>query len=165
MDSDTSALRSIAQAYFDAAYEMDAEKFAPLFHPSSSVTRIGDDGNVSVTPIATWLAAVRNIPAPKDQGFERDDRILSIDVEKELAVLKVTLQVPPRVFTDMLSCLKYVVAAVLGWAVASRFSNDIPAVDLLIKSVIVFAVYFALLYLLDRRVRKVVGWAISWSQA
>jgi O-antigen/teichoic acid export membrane protein len=66
---------------------------------------------------------------------------------------------------DMLSCLKYLFAAVLGWAVASRFSNDIPAVDLLIKSVIVFAVYFALLYFLDRRVRKVVGWAISWSQA
>jgi len=106
MDSDTSALRSIAQAYFDAAHEMDAEKFASLFHPSSSVTRIGDDSNVSVTPIATWLAAVRNMSAPKDQGFQRDGQILSIDVEKNLAVLKVTLQVPPRVFTDMLSCLK-----------------------------------------------------------
>lgn len=106
MDSDVSALRSIAQTYFDAAYEMDAEKFASIFHPSSSVTKVGEDGNVSVTPIATWLAAVRNLKAPKQQGFERDDQILSIDVEKELAVLKVKLQVPPRVFTDMLSCLK-----------------------------------------------------------
>jgi hypothetical protein len=106
MDSDVSALRSIAQAYFDAAYDMDAEKFASIFHPSSSVTKVGEDGNVSVTPIATWLAAVRNMKAPKQQGFERDDQILSIDVEKELAVLKVKLQVPPRVFTDMLSCLK-----------------------------------------------------------
>lgn len=106
MDSDVFALRSIAQAYFDAAYEMDAEKFASIFHPSSSVTKIGEDGNVSVTPIATWLPAVRNMKAPKQQGFERDDQILSIDVEKELAVLKVKLQVPPRVFTDMLSCLK-----------------------------------------------------------
>jgi hypothetical protein len=106
MDSDVSALRSIAQTYFDAAYEMDAEKFASLFHPSSCVTKIGEDGNVSVTPIATWLAAVRSMSAPKQQGFERDDQILSIDVEKGLAVLKVKLQVPPRVFTDMLSCLK-----------------------------------------------------------
>jgi len=106
MDSDVSALRSIAQAYFDAAFEMDAEKFASLFHPSSSVTRIGEDGVASATPIATWLAAVRNMKAPKQQGFERDDEILSIDVEKELAVLKVRLQVPPRVFTDVLSCLK-----------------------------------------------------------
>lgn len=106
MDTDVFALQSIAQAYFDAAYEMDAQKFASLFHPTSCVTRIGEDGNVSVTPIATWLAAVRNLQAPKQQGFERDDQLLSMDVEKELAVLKVRLRVPPRVFTDMLSCLK-----------------------------------------------------------
>ncbi len=106
MDRDIHALRSIAQAYFDAAYEMDAGKFASLFHPSSFVTKIGDDGHVSVTPIATWLVAVRNMTAPRQQGFERDDQILSIDAEKELAVLKVKLRVPPRVFTDMLSCLK-----------------------------------------------------------
>ncbi|NUO78325.1 MAG: DUF4440 domain-containing protein [Lysobacter sp.] len=106
MDSDVSALRSIAQAYFDAAYEMDAEKFASLFHPSSSVTKIGEDGDVSVTPIATWLAAVRSMKAPKQLGFERDEQILSVDVEKDLAVLKVKLQVQPRVFTDILSCLK-----------------------------------------------------------
>lgn len=85
---------------------MDAEKFASLFHPSSSVTKIDEDGNVSVTPIAAWLAAVGNMKAPKQQGFERDDQILSIDAEKELAILKVKLQVPPRIFTDMLSCLK-----------------------------------------------------------
>ena len=106
MDSDVSALRLIAQTYFDAAYEMDADKFASLLDPASSVTTIDEDGNVSATPVATWLAIVRNRKAPKEQGFERHDQILSIDVEKELAVLKVKLQVPPRVFTDMLSCLK-----------------------------------------------------------
>ena len=106
MNSDVAALRSIAQTYFDAAYDMDADTFAPLFHPSSSVTRIGQDSDVSVTPIATWLAVVRSTTSPKQQGFDRDDQILSIDVEKDLAVLKVKLQVPPRVFTDMLSCLK-----------------------------------------------------------
>ncbi|GLQ99299.1 nuclear transport factor 2 family protein [Dyella mobilis] len=105
-ESDIAALRSIAQTYFDAAYEMDAEKFAPLFHPSSSVTKIDEDGNVSVTPIATWLAAVRNIQAPKLRGCERNEQILSTDVERNLGVLKVKLQVPPHVFTDVLSCLK-----------------------------------------------------------
>jgi hypothetical protein len=106
MDTDVRALRSLAQTYFDSAYEMDADKFASIFHPSSSVTKVGDDGNVSVTPIATWLAAVRNLKAPKQQGLERQDRILSIDVEGELALLKLKLQIPPRYFTDMLSCLK-----------------------------------------------------------
>lgn len=106
MDTDDRALRALAQTYFDAAYEMDADKFASVFHPSSSVTKVGDDGNVSVTPIAVWLSAVRNMTAPKQQGSERDDEIISIDVERELAILKLKLQIPPRYFTDMLSCLK-----------------------------------------------------------
>lgn len=105
MDTDAPALRALAQTYFDAAYEMDAEKFASIFHPLSFVTKVAEDGNVSVTPIATWLAAVRNMKAP-EQGFERDDQIISIDVESELALLKVKLRIPPRSFTDLLSCLK-----------------------------------------------------------
>lgn len=106
MDTDVSALRALAQTYFDAAYEMDAEKFSSIFHPSSSVTKVAEDGKLDVTPIASWLAAVRNMNAPKQQGFERDDQILSIDVERELALVKVKLQIPPRSFTDLLSCLK-----------------------------------------------------------
>ncbi len=106
MEADIRALHALAQDYFDAAYEMDASKFASIFHHSSSVTKIGEDGNVSVTPIEVWLAAVRNMKAPKQLGLERHDELLSIDVVRELALLKLKLQIPPRYFTDMLSCLK-----------------------------------------------------------
>ena len=106
-DTDVPALRSLAQTYFDAAYEMDAEKFASIFHLSSSVTKVADDGNLGVTPIASWLAAVRTMKAPKQQqGFEREDQIVSVDVESDLALLKLKLRIPPRSFTDLLSCLK-----------------------------------------------------------
>ena len=70
------------------------------------MTKVAEDGNVGVTPIAAWLAVVRSMKAPKQQGCERDDQIVSIDVERELALLKVKLQIPPRSFTDLLSCLK-----------------------------------------------------------
>ena len=106
MDTDTRALTAIAKTYFDAAYEMDAEKFASIFHHSSSVTRVGENGTVSVTPIETWLAGVRSMKAPKLQGLERHDEIVAIDVVRDLALLKLKLQIPPRHFTDMLSCLK-----------------------------------------------------------
>ena len=106
MDTDIRALTAIAKTYFDAAYEMDAEKFGAIFHHSCAVTKVGEDGNVSVTPIEMWLAGVRSMKAPKLQGLERHDEILSIDVERELALLKLKLQIPPRYFTDMLSCLK-----------------------------------------------------------
>jgi len=106
MDIDVRALLAIAQTYFDAAYEMDADKFASIFHPSSSVTKVGDDGNLSVTPIEMWLSAVRTLTSPKQQGAERDDEILSVHVARDLALLKVKLRIPPRTFTDLLSCLK-----------------------------------------------------------
>ena len=106
MDTDIRALLAIAQAYFDAAYEMDADKFAPIFHHSSSVTKVGEDGNVSVMPVEMWLATVRNMKAPKQLGLDRHDEILSIDVVRELALLKLKLQIPPRYMTDMLLCLK-----------------------------------------------------------
>ena len=106
MDTDIRALAAIAKTYCDAAYEMDADKFASVFHPSCAVTKVGEDGNVSVTPIEMWLAGVRGMKAPKLQGLERHDEILSIDVARDLALLKLKLQVPPRYFTDLLSCLK-----------------------------------------------------------
>jgi len=106
MDTDYRALLALAQTYFDAAHEMDADRFASIFHHSSAVTRVGEDGTVSVTPIAVWLAAVRNMKAPSQLGLERLDEILSIDVVRELALVKLQFQIPPRHFTDMLSCLK-----------------------------------------------------------
>ena len=59
-----------------------------------------------VMPVEMWLAAVQNMKAPKQLGLERHDEILSIDVVKDLALLKLKLQIPPRYFTDMLSCLR-----------------------------------------------------------
>ena len=106
MDADIRALSAMAMTYFDAAYEMDAERFASIFHPSSTVTKVAEDGSVTVTPIEAWLAGVRSLKSPKLQGLERRDELLSIDVERELALLKLKLQIPPRYFTDMLSCLK-----------------------------------------------------------
>ena len=106
MDSDVQALTAVAETYFEAAYDMDADKFASIFDPSSAVTRIGDDGGVAVTPIATWLDVVRAAEAPRKLGLERKDEILSVDVESNLGVLKLKLQMPPRHFTDILSCLK-----------------------------------------------------------
>lgn len=106
MERDVHALTALAQTYFDAAYEMDAARFASIFHDACSVTKVGEDGNVSVTPIELWLAGVRSMQAPKLQGLERNDEIVSIDVVQELALLKLKLQMPPRYFTDLLSCLR-----------------------------------------------------------
>ncbi|ATE74140.1 nuclear transport factor 2 family protein [Lysobacter capsici] len=100
------ALRALAQVYFDAAYDMDAEQFQAIFHPLSAVTRMGDHGEVSVMPIETWLAGVRNATAPRELKLERKDEVVAIDISNDLALVKLRLQMPPRYFTDLLSCLK-----------------------------------------------------------
>ncbi|HWU72244.1 MAG TPA: nuclear transport factor 2 family protein [Sphingomonas sp.] len=102
---DVDGLIGLAKAYFDAAYMMDAEKFAAIFDPSASVTRRDDNGDVVVTPIATWLEIVRGMPSPHDAGSMRDDEILSVVITRELAMLKLRLRIPPREVTDLLSCL------------------------------------------------------------
>ena len=103
---DADALRALAQVYFDAAYDMDVEQFQTIFHPLSAVTRIGDDGEVSVMPIQSWLAGVRNATAPRTLNLERNDEVVAIDVSDDLALVKLRLQMPPRYFTDLLSCLR-----------------------------------------------------------
>lgn len=106
MRTDMRDLRSLAQSYFDAAYDMDADRFSSIFHQASSVTRIGDDGDAAAIPIAAWLATVRTLTAPRTLRSEREDEIVSIDAEGGLAYVKLKLRIPPRRFTDILSCLK-----------------------------------------------------------
>jgi hypothetical protein len=124
MDSDIRALLTVAQIYFDAAYEMDADKFASIMHHSSSVTKVGEDGNVSVIPLEVWLAGVRKRKSPRQLDAKRIDEILSIDVVRgELALLKLKVLIPPVVFTDMLSCLK-----VNGvWRIVQKVTTAEPA--------------------------------------
>ena len=64
--------------------------------------------------------------------------------------------------TDLQTCLKYVGAGALAWLAASQFSLSVPVLDLLVRSAVVFAVYFCALYALDQRVRESVRWAVKW---
>ena len=101
-----SAIEQTIQTYFDALYEGDADKLASVFHETSALT-FEQDGQVSVLPLAQWLKAVRERPAPKAKGLARDDAILQIDQSgPTTAFAKVKCQMPPRYFTDYLSLLK-----------------------------------------------------------
>ena len=106
MDNSERSLRALAQTYFDAAYDMDAERFQAIFHPLAGVSRIDDRGEVSVSPLETWLAGVRSTTSPRTLELERKDEVVAVDVSNDLALIKVRLQMPPRYFIDLLSCLK-----------------------------------------------------------
>lgn len=103
---DRQAIEQTIQTYFDGLYEGDADKLASVFHATSALT-YEQDGQLVVLPLAQWLKAVRERPAPKAKGLARDDAILLIDQSgPTTAFVKLKCQVPPRYFTDYLSLLK-----------------------------------------------------------
>ena len=103
---DRQAIEQTIQTYFDGLYEGDADKLASVFHATSALT-YEQDGQLVVLPLAQWLKAVRERPAPKAKGLARDDAILLIDQSgPTTAFVKVKCQMPPRYFTDYLSLLK-----------------------------------------------------------
>jgi hypothetical protein len=106
MPDDIAALEQLAQTYLDGLHEGDTGKLASVFLPTSALTQV-QDGAVSITPRDTWLERVATRPSPKRSGLERHDHILTIDlVGPTLAHLKLKCAIPPRYFTDLLSCLK-----------------------------------------------------------
>jgi len=103
---DRAAIEQTLQTYFDGLYEGDADKLASIFHETSALT-YEQDGQLVVLPLAQWLKAVRERPAPKAKGLARDDAILLIDQSgPTTALVKLKCQIPPRFFTDYLNLLK-----------------------------------------------------------
>jgi hypothetical protein len=107
MNSDErNAIEQTIQTYLDGLYEGDADKLASVFHETSALT-YEQDGKLTVLPLAQWLKAVRERPAPKAKGLPRDDVILQIDQSgPTTAFVKLKCQIPPRFFTDYLNLLK-----------------------------------------------------------
>ena len=106
MPNEIQGLISLAENYFEAAYLMDADRFAAIFDPSASVTRRNDEGGVSVIPIGSWLDAVRAMSSPHQSSATRCDELQSIDITGDMALLKLRLRLPPRIVTDLLTCFQ-----------------------------------------------------------
>ena len=103
---DRAAIEHTLQCYFDGLYDGDADKLSGIFHEAAALT-YEQEGRVTVLPLAQWLKAVRERPAPKARGLARDDAILWLDQSgPTTAFVKVRCQIPPRYFTDYLSLLK-----------------------------------------------------------
>ena len=104
---DVKTIEGVIQSYLDGLYESDAGKIASVFHPTSALTSVTNDGELVITPRDSWLDKVRTRPSPKQQGLTRHDHVLAIDlVSPTMAYVKLKCAIPPRFFTDQLSLLK-----------------------------------------------------------
>lgn len=106
MNSDIKAIEAATWTYLDGLYEGNVDKLISVFHPSSALTQ-SLDGELKILPAEQWFEAVRNRKSPKENGLERGDHVLAVDlIGPSMALVKVKCQVPPRYFTDLLSFLK-----------------------------------------------------------
>ncbi len=104
---DIKIIEGVIESYLDGLYESDAGKIASVFHPTSALTSVTNDGELVITPRDNWLDEVRARPSPKQQGLPRHDHVLAIDlVSPTMAYVKLKCAIPPRFFTDQLSLLK-----------------------------------------------------------
>ena len=77
---DVKSIEGVIQSYLDGLYESDPAKIASVFHPTSALTSVSDDGELSITPRDVWLDKVRARTSPKQQGLPRHDQVLAIDL-------------------------------------------------------------------------------------
>jgi len=104
---DVKIIEGVIQSYLDGLYESDADKIASVFHPTSALTSVTNDGELVITPREMWLDKVRARPSPKQRGLPRHDQVLTIDlVSPTMAYVKLKCAIPPSFFTDQLSLLK-----------------------------------------------------------
>jgi O-antigen/teichoic acid export membrane protein len=63
---------------------------------------------------------------------------------------------------DVRACAKYAIAALIAFGAGTLVTFDLPAVNFLARSSIVFAVYLTILYALGGSVRSGIDWVIVW---
>ncbi|MBW1710798.1 MAG: nuclear transport factor 2 family protein [Deltaproteobacteria bacterium] len=103
--SDLELITKTIQLYFDGMYHSDVEKLRKAFHPNANLYGYLE-GELALIPLDNWLAHVRGVPAPFENGEEYDMRIVSTDVTGAVATVKVADLYIGRRFTDYLSMVK-----------------------------------------------------------
>jgi hypothetical protein len=66
---DVKIIEGVIQSYLDGLYESDAGKIAGVFHPTSALTSVTNEGELVITPRDSWLDKVRARPSPKQGAY------------------------------------------------------------------------------------------------
>jgi len=95
------------QDYFSLLHEGDVDAIREMFLPTCDLSCAMDDGSVAHMTLDQYVDAVSSRTSPRDQGYSRVGRIVSIDQSgPSTALAKVDCAVQPRHFTDYLTLIK-----------------------------------------------------------
>lgn len=124
MASDIADVERVVWLYLNALHDGDVNGLARAFAPTSALYA-STDGEATALAIDTWLDRVRNRKSARDSGHEARNRILSVEVEGDMAMAKVSSAFPPKAFTDYLSLVR----TRDGWRIVAKtyHTEDLPA--------------------------------------
>ena len=101
------AIEEKIQMYFNAVYEGDAQAILKVFHPSSHVYGVGENGELVDWPAEMFSKRIDTAVSTKSLGIEPVHKIHSIEFTGDnTAVAKVGLRVREIMFTDILSFIR-----------------------------------------------------------
>ena len=92
---------TLVQMYFEGLYQGDVKKLASIFHPDAFLKAPGLRRSLT-----EWLAAVAERPIPAHQGLAYNFRLLSIEIIKNQAMVKLDCPLFDHAYVDFLSLLK-----------------------------------------------------------
>ena len=114
--SDENAIRDIANKYFDALYNGDADLFATIFHPAATLYSFADAAPV-IMNVEDYLTIVRGRASPASRNDPRQDEIILLEVPTPTtAHLRVREIFLPKLFTDELTLVK----TPDGWKIVAK---------------------------------------------
>lgn len=110
------AIREIANKYFDALYEGDADLFAEIFHPAAMLYCFVDATPVIIN-VEDYLTVVRGRASPASKNDPRRDEIVLVEAPTPTtAHLRVREIFLPKQFTDELTLAR----TPDGWKIVSK---------------------------------------------
>lgn len=94
-------VNQIVQDYFDGLHYGDTSKLRAIFHPDAFLKSPG-----SRRSLEQWLEAVASRPIPSQQGRAFEFKLLSIEVIKDQAMVKLECPLLEHFYIDFLGLLK-----------------------------------------------------------
>jgi hypothetical protein len=111
-------LYDIVQDYFDGLHYGDVEKLRSIFHADAFLKAPG-----SRRSLEQWLSAVASRPVPSQQGRSYDFKLLSIEVIKDQAMVKLECPLFEHRYIDFLGLLKEDGC----WKIVTKMYTDLQA--------------------------------------
>jgi hypothetical protein len=116
--NDFESVARIVQVYFDGLHNGDVSKLRAIFHQDSFLKTPG-----SRRSLEQWLAAVASRPIPSQQGWDYGFKLLSIEVIKDQAMVKLECPLFEHCYIDFLGLLK----ENGRWKIVNKMYTDLQA--------------------------------------